>query len=39
MQRCGLLRSERDGRKAYYQISQPHLTEIMSCIETRFGCG
>ena len=37
MQRCGLLTSEKDGRKTYYQIVESHLSNIMSCIETRFG--
>jgi DNA-binding transcriptional ArsR family regulator len=37
MQRCGLLRNEKEGRKAYYQISEPHLANIMACIEGRFG--
>jgi len=37
MQRCGLMTSEKDGRKAYYQVAQPHLANIMSCIEARFG--
>ena len=37
MQRCGLLKSEKDGRKAYYQITEPHLANIMACIEGRFG--
>ena len=37
MQRCGLLTSEKDGRKAYYQIVETHLSDIMTCIETRFG--
>lgn len=37
MQRCRLLRSEKDGRKAYYQIAEPHLANIMSCVEARFG--
>lgn len=36
MQRCGLLTSQKDGRKAYYQIAEPHLTNIMACIEARF---
>jgi DNA-binding transcriptional ArsR family regulator len=39
MQRCGLLSSEKDGRKAYYQIAEPHLAGIMACIEARFGKG
>jgi DNA-binding transcriptional ArsR family regulator len=37
MQRCRLLRSEKDGRKAYYQITEPHLAHIMACVEARFG--
>ena len=37
MQRCGLLTSEKDGRKAYYQIAESHLAGIMACIEARFG--
>jgi DNA-binding transcriptional ArsR family regulator len=37
MQRCGLLTAERDGRKAYYQIAEPHLANIMACVEARFG--
>jgi DNA-binding transcriptional ArsR family regulator len=39
MQRCGFLTSERDGRKTYYQIAEPHLEDIMACIEARFGKG
>ncbi|MDB5389101.1 MAG: transcriptional regulator, ArsR family [Planctomycetaceae bacterium] len=37
MQRCGFLASEKDGRKAYYQIVETHLASIMACIEARFG--
>ncbi len=37
MQRCGLLTNEKEGRKAYYQITEPHLENIMTCIEQRFG--
>ncbi len=36
MQRCGFLSSERDGRQVYYQIAEPHLRNIMACIEARF---
>jgi DNA-binding transcriptional ArsR family regulator len=39
MQRCGLLKSEKDGRKAYYRITEPHLANIMACVEARFGGG
>ncbi len=37
MQRCGFLNSERDGRRAYYAVAEPHLANIMACIEDRFG--
>ena len=37
MQRCGFLTSEKDGRKAYYQIAERHLGQIMMCVENRFG--
>ena len=37
MQRSGFLTSEKDGRKAYYRVAEPHLASIMACIEARFG--
>ncbi|WP_339744547.1 metalloregulator ArsR/SmtB family transcription factor [uncultured Rubinisphaera sp.] len=37
MQRCGFLENEKEGRKAYYKVVEPHLAQIMSCIESRFG--
>lgn len=37
MKHCGLLSSERDGRKTYYRVAEPHLASIMECVETRFG--
>jgi DNA-binding transcriptional ArsR family regulator len=37
MQRCGFLVNEREGRKAYYQVAESHLANIMACIEARFG--
>jgi len=39
MQRCGFLKSQKEGRKAYYQIAERHLASIMTCIEARFGSG
>jgi DNA-binding transcriptional ArsR family regulator len=36
MQHCGFLAAEKDGRKAYYQIVESHLANIMHCIEARF---
>lgn len=37
MQRCGFLTAEKEGRFVYYTIAEPHLENIMSCIEARFG--
>ncbi len=37
MQRCGLLDNHREGRCTYYDVAQPHLAQIMACIEARFG--
>jgi DNA-binding transcriptional ArsR family regulator len=37
MQRCGFLRAEKQGRFVYYTVAEPHLAQILSCIETRFG--
>ncbi len=37
MQRCGFLASRRDGRKTFYQVVEPHLENILACIESRFG--
>ncbi|MDA1012859.1 MAG: metalloregulator ArsR/SmtB family transcription factor [Planctomycetota bacterium] len=36
MQRCGFLNSEKEGRKAFYEIAEPHLANIMQCVEARF---
>lgn len=36
MQRCGFFTSEREGRKVFYQVAEPHLKNIMDCIESRF---
>ena len=37
MQRCGFLTSEKDGRKVFYRVAEPHLKSILKCIEGRFG--
>jgi ArsR family transcriptional regulator, zinc-responsive transcriptional repressor len=37
MQRCGFLTSEKEGRRVYYQVVEPHLKSILKCIEDRFG--
>ena len=36
MQRCGFLSSEKDGRKVFYRVTEPHLKNILKCIEDRF---
>jgi DNA-binding transcriptional ArsR family regulator len=36
LQRCGFLVSEREGRRVYYQVAEPHLNKLMDCIESRF---
>ena len=35
MQRCGFLSSEKEGRKAFYKITEPHLVNIMQCVGAR----
>ncbi len=41
MQHCGFLTRRQDGRRTYYQVAEPSVERIMSCIESRFGgeCG
>ena len=36
MQRCGFLGAHKDGRCVYYAVAEPHLAQIMACIEARF---
>ncbi|MFK8112081.1 MAG: ArsR/SmtB family transcription factor [Rubripirellula sp.] len=36
MQRCGFFTSEREGRRVYYRVAEPHLQNIMDCVESRF---
>lgn len=36
MQHCGLLHSQRHGRKVYYRVAEPHLAELVACVERRF---
>ena len=37
MQRSGFLAQEKEGRFVYYSIAEPHLANIMGCVEERFG--
>lgn len=39
MQRCGFLAAEKESRFVYYTIAEPHLADIMNCVEGRFGVG
>lgn len=32
----GLLTSRREGRQIYYSVAEPHLANIMECVEGRF---
>ena len=36
MHHCGFLSCEKEGRKKYYDVCEPHLKNIMQCIEARF---
>jgi DNA-binding transcriptional ArsR family regulator len=37
MQRCQFLTVKKEGRKAYYEVTESHLSNFMTCIEARFG--
>jgi predicted transcriptional regulator len=37
MQRCGFLDSRKEGQRRYYHVVEPHLANIMKCVESRFG--
>jgi len=37
LQRCGFLSCAKEGRNAYYLIAEPHLADILACVEARFG--
>lgn len=37
MKHCGFLSQHKEGRKAYYQVVEPHLANILQCVEARFG--
>lgn len=36
MQQCGLLTSEKEHRKKYYHVAEPHLATMMSIVEAGF---
>ena len=35
MQRCGFLNSEKQGRNVFYRVIDPHLQNLMKCVEER----
>ncbi len=36
MQHCGFMESKKDAQRRYYQVVEPHLANILGCIEKRF---
>lgn len=36
MQRCGFLDVNKEGRKSFYGVAEPHLAKLMTCVEGRF---
>lgn len=36
LERCGLLRSEREGRRVFYSVAEPLLGKIIGCVHDRF---
>jgi ArsR family transcriptional regulator, zinc-responsive transcriptional repressor len=39
MQRSGFLAQEKQGRFVYYTVAEPHLANILGCVEARFRDG
>ena len=37
MQRCGFLSSDKEGRKVFYRVADPHIKNLMKCVEDRCG--
>ena len=37
MQRCGFLNSDKEGRKVFYRVADPHIKNLMKCVEDRCG--
>lgn len=36
LERCGLLRGEREGRNVFYSVAEPLLEKIVGCVHDRF---
>lgn len=39
LQRCGFLKSVRQGRNIYYQVIDSHVEPLLACLRDRFECG
>lgn len=39
MQRCGFLTSTKEGRNVVYRVIDPHLKDLMKCVEKRCEAG
>lgn len=37
MLRCGFLSSRKEGRRTYYEVAEPHLADLLACVERKFG--
>jgi DNA-binding transcriptional ArsR family regulator len=37
MLRCGFLTHRKEGRRTYYEVAEPHLADLLACVERRFG--
>ena len=36
LERCKFLENTRDGRTVYYRVTEPHLEDLLRCMEKRF---
>lgn len=36
MQRCGFLSVRRESTKAFYEIAEPHIFDLLRCVKSRF---
>ncbi len=39
MQHSGLLASERQGRKVFYKVCEPFVSNLLKCLDKRYGFG
>jgi DNA-binding transcriptional ArsR family regulator len=36
LERCGFIRARREARSRFYEIIEPHVLDLLGCMETRF---